>query len=40
MTKQRVKTQAPTSTWMFWKLLKSANHQKIQPKATNYNTWS
>jgi len=35
MTKQKVKTQAPTSTWRFQKLLKSANHQRIQQTTTN-----
>jgi len=35
VTNQRVKTQAPTSTWRFWKLLKSTNHQKIQQTVTN-----
>jgi len=38
MTKHRVRTQAPTSTWRFWKLLKSANHQRIQQEVTNRNT--
>jgi len=30
MTEQKGKTQAPTSTWRFWKYFKSANHQVIQ----------
>jgi len=33
-----VKTQAPTNTQIFQKLVKSANHQKIQQEATNKNT--
>ena len=30
MTEQKVKSQAPTTTWRFRKYLKSANHQTIQ----------
>ena len=40
MTKQRVKTQAPTSTWRFWKFWNQSITKNIQQKATNYNTWS
>jgi len=40
MTEQKGKTQAPTSTWRFWRHLKPANHQVIQKAIANKNTWS
>ena len=35
---EKVKTQAPTSTRRYQKLVKSTNHQRIQQEATNRNT--